>query len=62
METLAEEGIPFVVGGVNELFERPEVKASRAIFQYLNNDIEDDTLKLYWESVSDNVKSEDIDK
>jgi len=61
IEKLAEENIPFVVGGVNELFERPEIKASRAIFQFLNNDIEEDTLKIYWLSVSQNIENKDID-
>lgn len=61
MEVLAEHNIPFVVSGVNNLFERPEIKASKAIYQYLNNDIEEDTLKAYWEAVSENIKSEDID-
>lgn len=61
MEMLAEHNIPFVVSGVNNLFERPEIKASKAIYQYLNNDIEEDTLKAYWEAVSENIKSEDID-
>lgn len=61
MEKLAEHNIPFVVSGVNNLFERPEIKASKAIYQYLNNDLEEDTLKAYWEAVSENIKSEDID-
>lgn len=61
MVKLAEHNIPFVVSGVNNLFERPEIKASKAIYQFLNNDIEEDTLKAYWEAVSENIKSEDID-
>ncbi|MEZ4939192.1 MAG: hypothetical protein R2799_16525 [Crocinitomicaceae bacterium] len=44
MQALADAKIPFVVGGVNELFSRPEIKASRAIFDYLDNQIEEDTL------------------
>ncbi|MGQ1783880.1 ATP-dependent helicase [Saccharicrinis sp. GN24d3] len=61
MHALTDEGIPFIVGGVNELFERPEIKAARAIYQYLTNEIEDDSLKLYWESASENLKDEDLD-
>lgn len=61
MEKLAEQNIPFVVSGVNNLFERPEIKASKAIYQYLNNDIEEDTLKVYWEAVSDNIEGENLD-
>ncbi|MGC6413322.1 MAG: ATP-dependent helicase [Bacteroidia bacterium] len=62
IKMLAAHDIPFVVGGVNELFQCPEIKASKAIYQYLNNDIEEDTLKIYWLSVTPNIKSEDIDK
>ena len=62
MDALAEADVPFIVGGVNELFQRPEIKASRAIFEYLNSEIEDDTLKLYWESVSENIDSQKLDE
>lgn len=61
IETLTAEDIPFVVGGVNELFERPEIKAAKAIYLYLNKDIEEDTLKIYWTSISDKIKDSDID-
>ena len=61
IETLTEENIPFVVGGVNELFERPEIKAAKAIYLYLNKDIEEDTLKIYWTSISEKIKDSDID-
>lgn len=61
IETLTAEDIPFVVGGVNELFERPEIKAAKAIYLYLNKDIEEDTLKIYWTSISDKINDSDID-
>lgn len=61
MDKLTEQNIPFVVGGVNELFQRPEIKAAKSIYQYLNNDIEEDTLKIYWQSVTPNIKAENID-
>jgi DNA helicase-2/ATP-dependent DNA helicase PcrA len=61
IETLTDEDIPFVVGGVNELFERPEIKAAKAIYLYLNKDIEEDTLKIYWTSISDKINDSDID-
>src|SRR5690606_1394940 len=60
MTKLTENDIPFVVSGVNNLFERPEIKASRAIYEYLSNDIEDDTLIAYWEAVSENIKEENV--
>jgi DNA helicase-2/ATP-dependent DNA helicase PcrA len=62
MEKLTEYDIPFVVGGVNELFQRPEIKAAKAIFQFLSKDIEEDTLKIYWQSITPKIKSSDLDK
>ena len=62
MEKLAENNIPFVVGGVNELFQRPEIKASVAIYQYLSQDIDEAALKMYWQAVTPKIQSEDVDK
>ncbi len=61
MEFLAEENIPFIVKGVNELFQRSEIKAAKAVFHFLNNDIESDTLKAYWKAVSNEINDEDLD-
>lgn len=61
MEVLAANNIPFIVSGVNELFDRPEIKAAKAIFEFLNDDIEEDTLKLYWQSVTENIQDDDLD-
>lgn len=62
IEILTDEDIPFVVGGVNELFERPEIRAAKAIYLYLNKDIEEDTLKIYWTSISYKINGSDIDE
>lgn len=55
MNKLTDKEIPFIVGGVNELFRRPEVRAARAIYEYLEDTIEDETLYLYWGAVSESV-------
>lgn len=60
METLTEYNIPFVVSGVNNLFDRPEIKAAQAIFQYLDNTIEEDTLVAYWLAVTENISEINI--
>jgi DNA helicase-2/ATP-dependent DNA helicase PcrA len=39
VEELERKGIPYITAGVNHLFETPEVKASVAIFKYLNDHI-----------------------
>jgi len=62
IEVLTEADIPFIVGGVNELFQRPEIKASQAIFQFLADIIEEDSLKDYWVEVSENIDSNKLDE
>lgn len=61
IEALQQAQIPFIVSGVNNLFQRPEVGAAQAIFFYLNEQIDRDTLKHHWLSLSDRVKSEKLD-
>ncbi|WP_048642568.1 ATP-dependent helicase [Cyclobacterium amurskyense] len=61
MHALQDNNIPFVVSGVNELFQRPEIKAARALYEFLSDELEEDSLKLYWESVSDNIDEESLD-
>lgn len=53
IEALQAAQIPFIVSGVNNLFQRPEVNAARAIFMYLNQQLDKDTLKHHWLSLSD---------
>lgn len=60
MVTLTENNIPFVVSGVNNLFDRPEIKAARAIYQYLSNEIEDETLIAYWLAITDNIEEANL--
>lgn len=55
MTALGDAGIPFIVTGVNELFERPEAKAARAIFEYLKGDLGADALTAYWKAVTPNL-------
>lgn len=52
IETLQAAQIPFIVSGVNNLFQRPEVNAARAVFIYLNQQLDKDTLKHHWLSLS----------
>ena len=59
---LSEANIPFIVTGVNELFERPEVKAARAIFEYLKGEIGPDALIDYWMAVTPALNEEAINR
>lgn len=52
VEAFTQAGIPFVITGINNLFQRLEVRASQAIFQYLYNQIDKGVLKDYWQNLS----------
>ena len=60
VKKLEEAEIPFVVSGVNELFQRPEVKAARAIFDYLADQIDSSVLIEYWVSLSKNIEFKNV--
>lgn len=45
---LRQAGIPYLIKGMNRLFETPEVQAARAIFYYLNDEIGIDELVGTW--------------
>lgn len=62
MAALSEADIPFIVTGVNELFERPEAKAARAIFEYLKDEIGPDALMAYWKAVTSALTEEAINR
>jgi DNA helicase-2/ATP-dependent DNA helicase PcrA len=62
IEALQASQIPFIVSGVNNLFQRPEVGASRAIFTYLNQQIDKDTLKHHWLSLTNKVNNEKLEE
>jgi DNA helicase-2/ATP-dependent DNA helicase PcrA len=62
MAALSEADIPFIVTGVNELFERSEAKAARAIFEYLKGEIGPDALMAYWKAVTPALTEEAIDR
>lgn len=62
VEALQAAGIPFVVSGVNNLFQRPEVQASKGIFQYLNGELDADTLRTLWLDTSDALGENTLDE
>jgi DNA helicase-2/ATP-dependent DNA helicase PcrA len=54
--SLKDANIPFIVGGVNKLFETDEVKASVNIFRYLSNDLTDPTILINsWKMLSQKI-------
>jgi DNA helicase-2/ATP-dependent DNA helicase PcrA len=61
IETFDREGIPYITGGVNKLFETKEVKASLGIFEFLNGDIEKKELSKLWLDVSPGINKSRVD-
>jgi DNA helicase II / ATP-dependent DNA helicase PcrA len=53
--------IPFIVTGVNNLFIRPEIQAARAIYLFLDNQIDESTIKSHWSDLSPSLHEIDID-
>lgn len=62
VEALTHAGIPFVISGINNLFQRIEVRASQAIFQYLNEQVDKGVLKDYWQELSTEITTDNLDK
>jgi len=50
LEALRSAGLPAVVIGFNNLFERSEVKAARALFGYVVGEVSADELTALWKS------------
>lgn len=50
--------IPFIVTGVNQLFDREEVKAAVAIFQFQKGDIDQSVLESYWRGVAPKIEEQ----
>lgn len=48
LEELERRQIPFVIVGMNRLFETPEARAARGIFLYMNGDIGQQDLRQLW--------------
>jgi len=61
IKKLEENDIPFIVGGVNELFGRPEVRASIQIFNYINDLIDKSVVIDSWSSLSDKIIVNEIE-
>ncbi len=49
VEELRRRGIPFIVKGLNKLFDSPEVQAVVGIFRFVVREIDADELKALWE-------------
>lgn len=47
---LRRRGIPFIVKGLNRLFDSPEIQAVVGIFRFMVSEIDDGTLRALWDA------------
>jgi DNA helicase II / ATP-dependent DNA helicase PcrA len=52
VEELRKRGIPFVVKGLNRLFDSPEIKAVVGIFRFVVREIDASLLKALWDAAA----------
>lgn len=62
IRTLEANNIPFIVGGVHELFARPEVRASIQLFNYLSELTDKSVIIDSWCSLSDKITAEKVER
>lgn len=62
IDAFTNANIPFIVTGVNNLFQTPEVAAAKDIFQFLDNKIDSGVLIHQWSSLSKKINSKSLDK
>lgn len=62
VSALREAGVPYLIKGMNRLFETREIEAARAVFYYLNSEIDRDDLKRAWTEADLGLASVDLDR
>lgn len=61
-DALATAGIPFIVGGMNNLFSRPEAEAARQLFYFIRERIDEKTLASVWRAADLGVTKQALNK
>jgi DNA helicase-2/ATP-dependent DNA helicase PcrA len=59
-QALQAANIPYIVTGLKNLFDRPEVHACRGIFQYLSGEWNEETLVGVWQDLSPKITAEAV--
>ena len=49
MEALEAAGVPYVITGMDNLFEKEEVEAARQLFYFLAEEADEATVRAAWE-------------
>jgi DNA helicase-2/ATP-dependent DNA helicase PcrA len=62
IEALQQADIPFIVTGVNNLFQRLEIQAAKSIFEFLQDTIDRNVLKHYWTELCASINTASLDQ
>jgi len=62
VDALRDAGIPYLIRGMNRLFETPEIQAARAIFYYLNDEISQAELVTSWLDANLGIDPNNLDQ
>ena len=60
MDALDDANIPFIVSGMNNLFDKPETQAARQLFNYFVDDANADDLRAAWTNANLGIANEKL--
>ena len=61
MDALTAAGVPYVIAGMDNLFQKPEAEAARQLFYFLNKQADEPTLRDAWLSADLGLKPKALD-
>lgn len=62
MAALEEAGVPYVITGMDNLFQTDEAEAARQLFYFLDGRTDEKSLKSAWQTANLGIKPKDLDK
>lgn len=62
VNALKSEGIPYLIAGLANLFDTPEVQACVSLFQYISGDLSADDVRAGWTTADLGLTAEDLNK
>ncbi|QOZ23111.1 ATP-dependent DNA helicase [Bradyrhizobium sp. CCBAU 51753] len=62
MSALEKAGVPYVITGMDDLFQTDEAEAARQLFYFLADEIDEPTLRAAWQKADLGVSSDALDR
>ena len=62
MHALDKCGVPYVITGMNKLFDKPEAEAARQLFYFLAGDIEEEELHSAWQKAELGISTDALSR